>query len=111
MCVHDDYYDRDDSDVEEFDARMFSGDTPGLDDVGHTDDGFHAIKFIGVAAGLDGVDDFDDNNDEEFNDGRFQLPRRKHITFSVPIEKQENRKIQKCKIRFINIARFVTSSL
>ena len=111
MCVHDDYYDRDDSHVEEFDARMFSGDTRGLDDAGHTDDEFHAIKFIGVAAGLDGVDDFDDNNDEEFNDERFQLPRRKHITFSVPIEKQENRKIQKCKIRFINCARFVTSSL
>lgn len=71
MCVHDEYYDRDDSDVEEF-----YGDTPGLNDVGHADDEFHAIKFIGVAAGLDGVDDYDDNNDEEFNDERFHLPRR-----------------------------------
>lgn len=76
MCVHDEYYDRDDSDVEEFDARMFYGDTPGLNDVGHADGEFHAIKFIGVAAGLDGVDDYDDNNDEEFNDERFHLPRR-----------------------------------
>lgn len=76
MCVHDECYYRDDSDVKEFDARMFYGDTPGLNDVGHADDEFHAIKFIGVAAGLDGVDDYDDNNDEEFNDERFHLPRR-----------------------------------
>ena len=76
MCVHDECYYLDDSDVKEFDARMFYGDTPGLNDVGHADDEFHAIKFIGVAAGLDGVDDYDDNNDEEFNDERFHLPRR-----------------------------------
>ena len=76
MCVHDECYYRDDSDVKEFDARMFYGDTPGLNDVGHADDEFLAIKFIGVAAGLDGVDDYDDNNDEEFNDERFHLPRR-----------------------------------
>ena len=76
MCVHDECYYRDDSDVKEFDARMFYGDTPGLNDVGHADDEVHAIKFIGVAAGLDGVDDYDDNNDEEFNDERFHLPRR-----------------------------------
>ena len=39
------------------------------------------------------------------------MPGRKHITFSVPIEKQENGKTQKYKTRLINSVRFVTSSL
>ena len=89
MCIHDDYYDRNDSDVEEIDARMFYGDTPELDDVddyysdhddvGHTDDEFDGIKFIGATAGPNCVDHYDDLDDEEFNDVRFRMPGRKQV--------------------------------
>ena len=50
---------------------------------------------------------------EEF-EGQFDCPAEnteKYITFSVPIEKQENVKAIICKIRFTDSVRVMTSSL